>query len=166
MIVGLSGKIKSGKSYVADALAASHGFVKLSFATRLKQDLVDMGFSYTDVFIDKPPYIRALLQAYGAARREVNPNHWIDHVERSIALCKPGTVFVIDDLRYWNEAEWITRKSGVLVRLQRVGFPPVSDHESETALDDYPFKHVVAGEDGELDDLVAHVEDCLWVEGM
>lgn len=164
-IVGLSGKIHSGKSYVAKALVKDHGFNVQSFANPLKEDVVAMGFDRKVVFYEKPPWMRALLQVYGQAKRAIDPDYWVKRAETALDYLNPGNVFIFDDVRFENEVDWIQDQGGVVIRLGRIGYPPVSNDISETALDGLVFRHVVWGESGELDDLVEHVNDCLWYEG-
>ena len=164
-LIGLSGKIHSGKSTVAKALAERHGFVVRGFADALKQDVEGMGFEREVVRYSKPPAVRSLLQAYGQAKRLFNEHYWIERLENAISLCKPGTVFVIDDLRFPNEFEWIKSKDGVCIRIERPDYPVQSNDYSETALDNvHTFDHTVYGACGAVDDLIEHVEDCLWFE--
>lgn len=167
VVIGLSGKMRAGKTVTAEALAEKHGFVRLSFADALKREVIGMGFSVDDVRVTKPEPIRKLLQAYGQARRFQDPNYWLDNVGRSIRLCKPNTVFIIDDVRFFNEAAFV-EEQGVLIRLERPGFDNTDTDESETALDDYPFAHVVFSEEGPdaVLDMIEHVEDVLWSEGI
>jgi len=167
VIIGLSGKMRAGKSVTAAALAEKHGFVQLSFADSLKREVIGMGFDVDAVRVTKPEPIRKLLQAYGQARRWQDPNYWIDSVGRSIKLCKPNTIFIIDDVRFPNEAAFV-EEMGVLIRLERPGYDNLDTDESETALDDYPFAHVVFSEEGPeaVLDMIEHVEDVLWSEGI
>lgn len=155
----------SGKTTVADRIAAEYPFVRQSFAKALKEDVVAMGFTRDDVYINKPAPVRRLLQAYGQAKRSQAESYWIKRLEQSIHLCKPNTVHVIDDVRFPNEARYIEGR-GVLIRLERTDYENTDHDLSETALDDWDFQHTVFANSGEIDEMVAHVEDILWVEGI
>lgn len=159
--------MRAGKSVTAKALAEKHGFVQLSFADALKREVIGMGFDPDVVRNTKPEPIRKLLQAYGQARRWQDPNYWIDSVGRSINLCKPTTVFIIDDVRFPNEAQMV-EDMGVLIRLERPGYDNTDTDESETALDDWDFKHTVVSDEGPegVIDMIVHTEDVLWAEGI
>lgn len=163
--MGLSGKIHSGKSTVANALAMKYHMVVRGFADALKNDVVAMGFDREDVFIEKPPWMRALLQAYGQAKRALDEDYWIKRLDNSLSLCAKGHVYIIDDMRFPNEMQWIKSRGGITIRLEREDYPAVSDDLSETALDSAHFDHTVYGKSGELEDLIQHVGDCLWYEG-
>lgn len=163
--MGLSGKIKSGKTYVSQYLHRTYGFVPLSFATYLKEDLIRLGFPERDVRVTKPPRMRDLLQAYGSARRTYDEDYWLNKLRNSISMCKPGTVFVVDDVRYKNEAQFVM-DNGVLIRLQRPDLPPISTHHSETDLDRYEFHYIVEARSGNVLQLLDDVVWCLQQEGL
>jgi len=135
------------------------------FADALKQDVVGMGFDKEVVYYEKPPWMRALLQAYGQAKRALDADYWVKRLDISLSLCAKGQVFIIDDMRFPNELAWVKSRGGVTIRLEREDYPAVSDDLSETALDDADFDHTVYGKSGELEDLIQHVSDCLWYEG-
>ena len=170
-MIALSGKMHSGKSYVADRLVAEHGYKRLSFAEALKDDVKQMGFFQSDID-EKPPWMRALLQAYGQARRAVDPDYWVTrmrmkihgsyHYEQESLFSYEEEKIVIDDLRFENEADMLVTMGeeyqGMavkLVRLERVDYDrsgiPGADDASETALDDYPeFDHTLYIMSGDL----------------
>jgi hypothetical protein len=110
-IVGLSGKIHSGKSFVAKSMVLQHDFNIQSFAGPLKEDVVAMGFDRKVVYYKKPPWMRALLQVYGQAKRALDPDYWVKRAANAIDLCKPGSVFIFDDVRFPNEVEWIESRA-------------------------------------------------------
>lgn len=166
-IVALSGKIGSGKSFVADYLVREHGFKKFSYAARLKEDIMSMGFSMTDI-IDKPEWMRLLLQAYGKAWRAKDPDHWANIVMDQIDWrVRGGDLFdddvgkiVIDDMRFRNEAELLRSKYlDPNVCLLRLALPDDQEtkgsfmqDESERDLDHYDgFKALVQVPHGETD---------------
>ena len=164
--MGLSGKLQSGKSTASNAIANRFGFVKLSFAAALKRELVEMGYDEEALFVTKPAWARKLMQEHGHKRRAENPDYWLNKVKHQVSLCKPNTVFIIDDVRFLNEAMWV-EQNGVLIRIERPGYDNPDQDPSEVALDEWPFAHVVYGEeDGpECLELIEHVTDCLWYEG-
>ena len=159
--------MQSGKSTVAAALAEKYGFIHLSFATPLKEDVVGMGFDREDVYNRKPLPIRELLQKYGQARRYQDGSYWLKRLEHSVHMRKPTSIFIIDDVRFENEAQWV-EEQGVLIRLERLGHVCPDQDTSEIALDNFRFEHVVHGDEGPTSviDLIEHVEDVLWAEGV
>ena len=83
--------------------------MRVSFAAALKEDMLRLGFSYTDVHVDKPEWMRNLLIAYGQARRAHDPDYWIDRLAGLVNKIKheyPEVhTIVIDDVRFPNEVE-------------------------------------------------------------
>jgi hypothetical protein len=152
-VVALSGKMHSGKSYVAERLVEEYGFHHVSYAQAIKDDIAGMGFSSLHIK-HKPYWMRQLLQAYGQARRAVNPCHWVDQVSARIwmlylrrHLFEPEVMIVIDDMRFKNEmralkelGEDMSECEVYFVRLHREGYDrtgiPGAEDASETDLDD------------------------------
>lgn len=60
--------------------------------------------------------------------------------------------WVIHDVRFPNEAQAIIDRGGKIIRINKPGVGPVNDHESETALDNWPWDSVIHN-DGSIDDL-------------
>ena len=162
MRVAFSGKAGAGKTSLAEFLAADHGFIRYSFAGALKAELsrvLDLSiFELTD--IDKKQRWRSLMQEWGGARRYIDESYWVLKIINSIKERKSGVNFVIDDLRYVNEANALQAAGFVLVRLECPsidsidymqslgaslrGAADASKHESETDLDEYPhFDHII-----------------------
>ena len=159
-IVVLSGKAYSGKSTIAKHLVANQGYRKISFADELKQDLLAFGFA-ADAILDKPPYMRELMIAYGKARRAEEPDYWIARLDGKIDAIKrysddPLNIkLVCDDCRFIDELEYFQRFKDeghevITIRVQRVdeanpisqtstqGKDVFKSDQSETALDKYP----------------------------
>ena len=161
-IVGLSGKLKSGKTTVAKRLCRRFGFAPISFASALKADLEDLGIQAAYLYDTKPPIIRQLMQVYGQAQRFQDPGHWVNramtYVERMQRM-SPGTVIVVDDVRFPNEVDAIHARGGIVLRLARSN-PVICtgyDDESETSLDDSKLDGYITVDEGDLDLLEALV---------
>lgn len=161
VILGLSGRMGSGKTWLARRLHQLYGFYILSFAEQLKSDVLEMGFPAYDVYVDKPPHIRKLLQVYGQAKRAYNPNHWLDvgmaQADR-VARLVDDALIVFDDVRFVNEADAIRERNGIILRLHKSrGRGPTDALDtdiSETEMDNYPFDGQVCAGNGELDKLL------------
>ena len=150
-IIALSGKMHSGKSYISDRLVSKFDYRHVSFAEPLKADIASLGFS-REAIAQKPPWMRALMVAYGQARRAEDQRHWVKKVIKDLDasyLFSPDMNIVIDDMRFVNEALALVEFSvdaGVelrLVRLERLNYDrtgiPGANDDSERALDGYPF---------------------------
>jgi len=158
IIIGLSGKMKAGKSTLAQRLVEEYGFVKLSFGDFVRQEVAKgMGMTlsqYKIYEIDNKQELRPIMQAWGHGRRQMDgDNYWVEKVFETIEGMERDTNdevkytvrIVIDDVRYPNELNAIKKRGG------QVGWLEVSEsnqlergadegrigHDSETALDEY-----------------------------
>ena len=147
MIVGLSGKARSGKGAVASRLTGMHGFVEAAFADKLKScckaifrltdnQLYGDAKDIEDSFWEDTP--RNILQKVGTEclRMGYRGDVWIKALEREIHA-NPGVNFVVSDCRFPNELEAIKAWGGKLVRIERPGGPQIEtgQHASEVASD-------------------------------
>ncbi|WP_432006338.1 hypothetical protein [Streptomyces parvus] len=169
LIVGLSGYARSGKNAAAEALV-QHGWRQAAFADKLREFLLavnpvipgpvgvgnlrlqlliaDVGWEYAKAHY---PEVRALHNRTGtdAGRKILGNNVWVDALFREH---DDAPALVISDVRFPNEAQAVADRGGVLIRVERPGVSPARDrtgriYESETALDDWPFDHVLRNDD-------------------
>lgn len=170
-IIGIAGRIGSGKTTLANFLVEKHGYHKLSFAAHLRTELAHAGFP-GDLLDTKPlpQEIRALMQAYGCAKRYLDVDYWVKKADLSLRLAMDAgrDKFVFDDLRYPNELEWLKKRGGMSVlislRASRYDCLPLPEHESEKAFDNskpfdkgYMFdRGDLAGIERAADDLAAN----------
>lgn len=150
-VIVLSGKMRAGKSYIADHLIENYGYTRISLAQPLKQEVLDLGFTTNDV-LDKEPWMRQLLIALGQARRAKQPTYWIDRALASMIrhTDEGRDLFVVDDCRFINELEAFKDLKALhhqitFARVTRVGGPEPLNDPSETELDSY------AGWDAHID---------------
>lgn len=155
LIVAISGKQRTGKTFCSDELIEKHGFTRFSFAGPLKDDIRAMGFP-EGAIAEKPPWMRALMQVYGQARRAVNIDHWAEQLRIELANAYAMGVsspygfprIVIDDARFPNEMEMLSKFASDhpevefrACRMQRTGLQASdvshAEDESETSLDYY-----------------------------
>jgi hypothetical protein len=164
MIIGLSGYAQVGKDTAAAALVGED-FQRRAFADTLRQALVALNpdvkykgeyFPLADLWEwhgyenlrKHAPQVRELLQRLGTevGRNMIGENVWVDATFRTL---KPGQDYVFTDVRFTNEAEAITARGGIIVRIERPGYGPANSHPSETAMDDYPWDYVVVNSSSE-----------------
>lgn len=149
-LIGLTGKAGSGKSYIArEVLAKRAGYIPLSLAGPMKAALAARGAIPAEEAtgqIDKSDRTRRILQVYGTelGRDLYHEDVWVSEIEWWLAwfIQEAGIDnFVITDIRYPNEAEWVESLGGIVIRVTgRGGLPgSAADHPSETALDDHDF---------------------------
>jgi phosphomevalonate kinase len=147
-LIGLSGKARSGKDAVADMCASLYGWRKMKLADPLKKmcrDMFGLTCDHTDGILKDLPIgttsPRELMIKVGQLGRTVSPNFWIGKLEEAILKTPQAQLgtYVIADVRFKNEMEWIKRRHGILVRLERsvdLRGPDIKD-PSETELDAY-----------------------------
>ena len=155
-VIGFGCTAQVGKDTAAEYLEKSYpGRVKrVAFADELKNAAMAIfGLSWeqcygaqeikeaVDLRYGKSP--RQILQELGEKMREIFPAIWLVRVfnETIPALQEHGyECFVISDVRYPNEADWIHKQNGIVVRVHRDGSGVIvgADHTSETAMRDYP----------------------------
>ena len=160
-LIILSGKMRAGKSYIADYLINHYAYARVSLAEPLKQEVRDLGFSDEDV-LNKSPWMRQLLIALGQARRAQEPTYWIDRAMAYIidmSNDQGAGLFVCDDCRFENELEAfkLLKERGheiVFARVERRGGPEPLDDPSETELDDYIFDAYISADSGDTDALI------------
>ena len=185
MIIGITGKKRSGKTTAAQAFEEC-GFTQLSFATPLKKTawmfLSELGFvdaKIAEFEQDKEQLIpiidvsyRYLLQSLGTewGRNCVNANLWTLAMRKRLTdLGVEYNDVVIDDVRFDNEAHMIRELGGHIVHLHRMHLDSITDysfspdaHASEQGIIFVPGDvHVV--NNGDIDDmhirLVEHLDN-------
>jgi len=156
-IIGLVGYKRSGKTTAAKYLEEKYGFTRHNFKdaliAELKQNFPDLlgeilktenearfewcqpEITLDDLFVVKPPLIRALMVNYGTeVRRKEEPDYWVHQWKMKVPdlLALDKYTIVADDVRFLNEAEAIKGWSGTIIRIVREDIPTGGDHQSET----------------------------------
>lgn len=147
-LVGLTGYAGAGKDCAAAGLIAA-GWTRQAFADpvrsmalaidpmvshagdaescrRLTELVADYGWDHTK----RIPEVRRFLQRLGtdAVRAHLGEDAWVLAFDRA----RNRSVDVVaTDVRFPNEAEYIVRNGGIVIRIDRPGVGPVNDHESE-----------------------------------
>lgn len=145
-VIALLGKINSGKTTCAKYLEQKYGFTRLSFASPLKEMLVKAGILTWQDIENKTTFAREMMQKIGTdfVRNQIDPDFWVKKlVAHLIDLKKKGhTRFVIDDVRFPNEAESIKKMNGILIKLERTSSEK-NNHESECYIDTIPYDYLI-----------------------
>ena len=205
MIIGLVGFIGSGKGTVGNILS-DYGYIRESFAGSLK-DVASVMFDWprkllegdTDesrTFRETPDVFwsehfgrsftpRDALQKLGteSVRNVFHENFWIVALDRKI---KNNNNYVITDVRFQNEIQYIRNKGGKIIEVQRGEKPDWYDIAISANMDNLISRHLKSNEymssigihpsewkwigckpeyvlknDGNLDDLTRNVIDIL-----
>lgn len=189
MIIGLCGSQGSGKDTVANILITEYGFVKLTFASTLK-DVVAVLFSWSrdlleglteesrlwretvdDFWSEKlsiPSFTpRKALQMIGTDlfRLHFNNDIWISIVEnkiREMLKNNPKTNIIISDCRFANEFSLIKQfpNSHIITILREKNSTNKISHSSETEWVNYNFDAILQN-DNSIDDLKTNLKSLL-----
>lgn len=150
ILIGLSGKKKSGKNTVANFITSmsSQPVQQLAFATNLKIAVAKlMQVSAVEIEANKELY-RGLLQWYGTEymKGKYGQDYWIKKLGNEIVVMDVP-VIVITDVRFKLEADFIKDCDGIIVRVERSKLDNYDQHPSEVELDEYPFDYRISNTD-------------------
>ena len=142
-IIGLSGPAFVGKTTIADSLT---GYTKRSYAEPLKTALTVLTGLPEKTFYDKDEKLiprdlfngktsREVMQLFGTefCRHMIAEDFWLKLMSKKLTE-HPHTKFVIDDVRFDDEADLIRSLGGVVVELARDGVEYANDHASEAGV--------------------------------
>ena len=96
---------------------------RIAFADALKHEVDDflkktIGISAWTTNPDEKKLIRKFLIFWGTDfRREQDDMHWVKLSEKKMS--DPNTIYIVTDLRYETEYEWIKSKEGTVIYLDR-----------------------------------------------
>ena len=114
--IALTGKMRSGKTSIAEHLTTCYGFKQFAFADALKRFARQI-FGYGG------PKDRELLQWFGQTMRERDPDVWIKHLDADLeeyiedSRGDIGVRIVITDLRQPNEYDYCRREGYTIIRV-------------------------------------------------
>jgi hypothetical protein len=151
-IIGLCGGIGSGKSTVATYLAEEYGYHRAAFAQKLKEVVAEVYGLKAEVFGTQaekkaptphcdaaggPRSGRDLLEIVGTEGfRAACPTTWVDYLMRQVDEPIYGALWVIEDVRFPNEAEAIRERGGVVWEVLKVG----GDQQSTSHVSDQAWR--------------------------
>ena len=186
-IIGLMGFIGSGKGTVGEILVNDYGFQKIAFADALKdavseifqwprdmlegntiesrewREKIDSWWSQRFGYEVTP---RLILQQMGtdSLRSNISDNLWISALERRL---KRDTNYVITDVRFENEIQFINKINGTLIWVKRGSTPTKEElknlHKSETEwYNSMPYYlNYIIENNGTIDELKTNVSKVL-----
>lgn len=149
-IIGLTGLAGAGKDTVRAILEHDHGYIGFGFAdpirNMLRTLLSDNGISETwmdERTLKERPIpgldksYRELAQTLGTewGRTHLGADFWLRIAEAYMHDITNQTFaplhFVVSDVRFQNEADWVRQRGGVIWHISRPGLRGVRDHISE-----------------------------------
>lgn len=143
-LIGITGLKGSGKSTLAKHIE-SKGFIRIPFAETLKHMLLAFGLTEEqvagneketpcDILCGKTP--RHAMQTLGTewGREFLGDQVWLRSWQHKMESAhRDGFPVVVDDVRFPNEAELVTKLGGLVFRVMRDGCA-VTGHASETQI--------------------------------
>lgn len=156
-LIAISGKRRSGKTTLGNLLRDEYGYTPVSLAEPLKALAMEhFGLMLEQVdgclkesptqFVDHtanhyPRYFtpREILIRMGQFYRSIDKDYWIKKLFEQMQRAQSMKVFVVTDVRFKNEMEWMKKHQAIAVRLERdesLTGKNIND-VSETDLDDY-----------------------------
>lgn len=141
-ILGISGKKQAGKDTLADFIAAIYPgkIVKVGFATALKREVAQACNVSIQCIEENKSNFRKILQGWGTdfRRNMFGDDYWLRQMEDALVKYSEADLAIIPDVRFVNEAMFVSQHNGILVRVNRFNQVPDGDtHESETQLDNW-----------------------------
>ncbi len=140
-LIGLSGKAGTGKDTIANYLHAKYMFQQYALASPIKEGLKAM-FGLTDAHFEHPVKEQAI-KRYGMSPRRmaqllgtefgrdiISEDVWIRRCDEMYQESKAAG-FVVSDIRFDDEADWIRENGGQVWHVMRPDATPAEDHVSE-----------------------------------
>lgn len=168
LIIGLSGKPRSGKDTVARMFQVLlPGIRRIGFSYAIKDEFDKENGTNTRFNEKEKDKYRLGLQELGNRRRQEDPNYWV------LKVINTPPPLLIKDVRFPLEANMVKEKGGFLVRIEsdeailkkRLGvyFAETIQHENEKKLDHYTNWDFVIKNNGSLQDLEQQVRKIVEV---
>ncbi len=174
-LIGISGKARSGKDSIADYLVGNCGAFRYAFADPLKQAAATaFGIPLGDFYdADKKEVInkfwnispREIAQIFGTEcmRNQFRQDFWVMRATSEMtsfdAHNDKDRIFVIPDVRFENEADWVRKNGGEMWHVIRpsLGEGVVRAHASEAGVE-VGDEDIAFLNDADLNNLYALVE--------
>lgn len=150
-LVGLAGKIGTGKDFIAKKYFFPRGYRQYSLAWHFKIDIIGKGeATWDEVFNTKPEHVRHLLQKRGTeeGRMVYGEDVWVNMMftwMKAFSIYWGISKFIVPDVRFPNEVAGIRKFGGKVYRIlapnRNADAPATVEarfHPSETSLDNYP----------------------------
>lgn len=129
VLIGICGKMGSGKDYIATKYILPYlRYVKgktpiqLSFADQIKVNVMTKNnLSFNEMYVKKSDYTRQLLQMEGteSGRNILGNDIWIKYFNTwsQIFMSRGIDTIITSDVRFRNEMEYIKKQNGIIIKI-------------------------------------------------
>lgn len=147
VIIGLAGQARSGKDTIGEYLIGRHQACTYALADPIRRAASEMfGLPYSSFTGNNPNREvknlfwgispREMLQKLGteAGRNVFGEDIWLKRAEQeliNVSEIASNPFFVITDIRFENEAQWVRTAGGIIVHIHRDMEESVNSHVSE-----------------------------------
>jgi len=178
ILIGIAGKARSGKDTIAEYMVNEYGAHRYALADPLKEAIsVATGIPLDDFYNEEKKEIenpfwglspRYFAQHFGTEcmRHQFREDFWLKRAEleyvRVLQECHPA-FFVIPDIRFENEVDWIREMGGEMWHVIRpaLGEGIVRPHASEKGVERREDDTVFVNEEGKIDGLYRAVDNAV-----
>lgn len=168
LIIGFSGKIGSGKDYIAREIVGTHlknegiQYIHMAFSDAIKVNIMaTTDTSYESLYVKKTVESRNMLQKCGMESRATDDHIWIKYLDSwlKVYVSRGFKVILISDVRFPIEVDYIVKNGGKIFRiiapertLKKMSeetdnnieeIEKIKRHISETELDNYNFDLII-----------------------
>lgn len=150
MLIGLIGKLQSGKTSLANFIKEEYpDTILLAFADSLKEMILNAGLCDEEsLWGKKTDFSRLMLQKIGTEiiRKQVDDNFWVKKMIDKILSIPKDKLIIVHDVRFRNEADAIRLFYGKLYRIIRPELNQEKEenkHLSETEQDLIPVDYEI-----------------------
>jgi phosphomevalonate kinase len=129
LIIGVSGKLGSGKNYIVSNLIIpvlkelNKNYLEISFADQIKVNVMTKkGIRFNDIYVKKTSETRRLLQIEGTEEgrnSSLGADIWVKYLDNWITVFNNRNidVFIVPDCRFKNELDYIKKHCGIVVKV-------------------------------------------------
>ncbi len=126
--IGFTGFAGAGKNSASDAVYKTDvRYTRRAFADAIKEFAKSVGWDG-----EKDLRGRTLLQDIGMCVRDYNKDSWIKVIEQRLPNTAGTAPILWTDVRFGNEADFITKRGGIIIEVRRHGHTH-SPHVSEVS---------------------------------
>lgn len=157
--IAVIGRIRSGKNTLADMISNKYGHEQFQLGDGIKDVIINY---FPEAILEGKP--RKHYQTIGQAFRELNPNIWIETLDRKLQFhykVYPNYPVIIPDVRQQNEVEYLKKQGFTIIRLdadkeirlERIAMSgdvfseEQLEHETEKATDTAYYDYLVTNND-------------------